>query len=231
TTVVTTTTTAQPTGSVTTIATTATQPAPTATNPVTANPTTTETVTAIPATTFSSADRKVSITGLGIDYAALMMVSQTSVPDTWLLVSSAYALAPESLTFSPPATLSFVTPASGNNYAYFIGRRVNNDWTVVSSTPGTGTIDAEIDRAGTYALMAFKPESTIQPTVSGTGQVTTPTPLVKETARPKIASIAQASPSSGASSAKPGSNGLPLTIPVIVGAIAIGIAAFAIVRR
>ena len=140
-------------------------------------PATTEmtTVTTIPATrattaapaTFNSADQQVSLTAQGVDYAALMRVSESNVPDTWLSVGSAYTIAPDSLTFDPPATLSFAVPA-GNDYAYFIGQYTGNAWTAVPSTAGAGSIDTDIDRAGTYALMAFKPESTIQPAATGT---------------------------------------------------------------
>ena len=134
--------------------------------------------------TFTSADQKVSLTASGVDYAGLMMVTATGVPDTWLSVYDPYTIAPDTLTFSPPATISFAIPAPaspGTSYAYFIGEYNNGQWTAVPSTPGYGSIDAEIDQAGTYGLMAFKPESTIQPTVTGTGQEATPTPLVQET--------------------------------------------------
>ncbi|MCX6691013.1 MAG: hypothetical protein NTW33_02900 [Methanoregula sp.] len=222
------TTTTLPTGSETAPATTDTTPSATETVGVPGiNPLATVSAPAIPVQAFYSADRKVSLKAQGIEYAALMMVSETTVPDSWLMVSRAYTIAPNSLTFSPHATISFGTPASGNDYAYFVGRRVTNDWVAVPSTAGTGTIDGEVDLAGTYALMAFKPESTIQPTVTGTAQVTTPTPLVTVTAKPKIASIAQASPSPPA--AAPTST--PLDIMVVAGALATGIALVFRARR
>jgi hypothetical protein len=197
-------------------------PATTETATVTTVP---ATVTTTAATTFYSADQQVSLAAQNVDYAALMMVSETNVPDTWLAVGSAYSVVPNSLTFDPPATLSFIPPASGNNYAYFIGQYNNNAWTAVPSSPGAGTIDADIDSAGTYALMAYKPESTVQPTATGTVQETTPTPLVQDTSAPRIASIAEgASPSAATTNT-------PLDIMVVTGAVAIGLVLFARVRR
>jgi hypothetical protein len=213
------TTTVQPTGSVTG---TAVPTATPTTYSVYIEPTESNTVKS-----FSSADRKVSLTTTGTSYAAVMMVSQPSVPDTWLLVSKAYAVAPESLTFNPPARISFVTP--GDDYAFFVARRVNSEWTPVPSTAGTGTIDAKIDRAGTYALMAYKAESTITPVPTGTAaQQTTPTPLVKETEKPKVASIAQAEPTAAPAGA---SKGAPVDPAIIAGALVIGVALFAVAKR
>jgi hypothetical protein len=183
--------------------------------------------TAAPATsTFYSADQQVSLTAQDVDYAALMMVSETNVPDTWLGVGSAYTIVPDSLSFDPPATLSFDAPSSGNDYAYFIAQYSNGAWTAVPSSPGAGTIDAAIDSAGTYALMAYKPESTIQPAATGTAQQTTPTPLVQDTSAPRIASIAQAASSSAAPT-----TGAPLDTMVVAGALAIGLVLFARMRR
>jgi len=187
------------------------------------NPTPTASATAVPGKAFYSADRKVSLQTQGIDYAALMMVSAAEVPDTWLMVSKAYTIAPDSLTFSPHATISFAIPESGNDYAYFIGRRVTNDWAAVSSTAGTGTIEGKVDLVGTYALMAFRPESTIKsestvgPAVTGTAEAATPTPLVTVAAKPKIASIAQSSPAAAPTRAS-------IDIVVVTGALAIFVA-------
>ncbi|MGD0534041.1 MAG: hypothetical protein ABR999_01180 [Methanoregula sp.] len=195
-----------------------------------------ETTTANPASvtpvvtpqTFTSADQKVTLTASGVDYAGLMMVTATGVPDTWLSISDPYVITPDTLTFSPPATISFAIPASaspGTSYAYFIGAYNNGQWTAVPSTLGDGTIDGEIDQAGTYGLMAFKPESTIQPAATGTAQQATPTPLVQETSAPRIASIAQvASPSAAPTKA-------PLDIMVVTGALAIGLVLFARMKR
>jgi hypothetical protein len=219
-------TTAVPTGSVTATATTGTTATET-TSVLATNPTPTASATAISQKTFYSADRKVTLRTQGVEYATLLMVSETKVPDSWLMVSRAYTIAPDSLAFSPHATISFVTPASGNDYAYFVGRYVTNDWAAVSSTAGTGTIDGEVDLAGTYALMAFRPESTIQPTAAGTAQATTPTPLVTVTTKPKIASIAQAAPSSPAAAP----TRTPVDVMVVAGALATGIALFARKRR
>jgi len=180
---------------------------------------------------FRSADRQVSLQTYDVDYAAVMMVGQPTVPDDWLLIGKAYAVAPETLTFSPAATLSFVTPATGNTYAYFVGQRINNEWTTVPFRSGDSTIDITITQAGTYALMAYKPESTIVPTVKSTSvELTTPTPLVRETTALKIASFAQAEPVQTTAS-QGGLPGLPVTIPVIAGAVALGIALFSVMRK
>ncbi|WP_422189708.1 hypothetical protein [Methanoregula sp.] len=200
-------------------------PTTTATATATAALTPGATTAAPAATTFYSADQQVSLTAQDVDYAALMMVSETNVPDTWLAIGSAYTIVPNSLSFDPPATLSFAAPSSGNDYAYFIGQYSNGAWTSVPSTPGAGTIDADIDSAGIYALMAYKPESTIQPAASGTAQQATPTPLVQDTSAPRIASIAQAASPSAAPT------GAPLDSTVVAGALAIGLVLFARMRR
>jgi hypothetical protein len=189
------------------------------------------TQTTVPATTFYSPDQEASLTAQGVDYAALMMVNQTDVPDTWLMIGSPYTIVPASLTFDPPATLSFATPASGNDYAYFIGQYLNNEWTAVPSTPNGGTIDAEVNQAGTYGLMAYKPESTIQLAVTGTEQQTTPTPLVQETSTPRIASIALVAGAQEAGSPAASPTSTPLDIMVVTGAVAIGLALVARARR
>jgi hypothetical protein len=67
--------------------------------------------------------------------------------------------------------------------------------------------------------MAFKPESTIQPTVTGTKQQsTTPTPLVQVTSTPRIASIAQATPAA-ASPAQSSATRAPLEGIVAISAL------------
>jgi hypothetical protein len=215
------TTTVQPSGTTTGTGTTTAIPSGTATYYPVVTSTTPVTPVVTPQT-FSSADQKVSLTTTGVDYAGLLMVKATGVPDTWLPVYDPYAIAPDTLTFPSPATISFAIPASqgsGSSYAYFIGRYLDNEWTAVPSTLGTGTINAEIDRAGTYGLMAFKPESTIQPTVTGTQQqATTPTPLVQVTSTPRIASIAQATPAA-ASAAKSSATHAPLETTVALSAL------------
>jgi hypothetical protein len=144
-----------------------------------------ETTTSTPIV-FSSADRMVTLTTDGIDYAALMMVSQVNPPEKWLMVSNAYSIAPDSLVFAKPATISFTVPASAGDYACFIALLQNDQWVVVPSRAGTTTIDATIDHVGTYALMAYKPESTIPVT---TGESTAAPVTLKGT--PRVASIAQ----------------------------------------
>ena len=110
-------------------------PTTTATATATAALTPGATTAAPAATTFYSADQQVSLTAQDVDYAALMMVSETNVPDTWLAIGSAYTIVPNSLSFDPPGTLSFAAPSSGNDYAYFIGQDSNGAWTSVPSTP------------------------------------------------------------------------------------------------
>ncbi|WP_292423503.1 hypothetical protein [Methanoregula sp.] len=221
------TTTAQPSGTTTETGTPTPNPSGTTTYyPVVSS--TTQVTPVVTPQTFTSADQKVSLTATGVDYAGLLMVTATGVPDTWLSVYDPYTIAPDTLTFSPPATISFAIPAPaspGTSYAYFIGEYNNGQWTAVPSTPGYGSIDAEIDQAGTYGLMAFKPESTIQPAATGTGQQATPTPLVQVTSTPRIASIAQvASPSAAPTKA-------PLDSMVVTGALAIGVVLFARMKR
>jgi hypothetical protein len=149
--------------------------------------------------TFYSPDRKVSLSTRGIDYAGLMMFRGAAIPADWLAIGDAYMIIPESLEFSPRATLAFTLPKNTDaNYAYFVGRYENNQWTTVPCSAGTNTIEAEIGRAGTYGLMAFRPESTLPATtVSATGggapaQDTTPAAQVTAKGTPRIASFAQA---------------------------------------
>jgi len=118
------------------------------------------------------------------------MVKGATIPADWLAVSDVYTIAPSDLVFSPPATLAFTIPkTAGSDYAYFVGRYENNNWMTVPSSAGANTIEARISRPATYALMAYRPESTIP--VTG---VTTAagTPTVKGT--PRIASVAAAEP-------------------------------------
>jgi len=209
----TTTTTTQPAADQTT-ATTTTQPGAnqteTGTTTTTTQPGTTQNpsyfitattvpATAVPSKTFYSADRKVSLTTYGVDYAGLLMVRASAIPENWLALTEAYTIAPDSLAFSPAATISFTIPKAPDpnaNYAYFIGRYANNQWFIVPSTAGTTTIEGIIDLAGTYSLMAFRPESTIPvPTTQKPGKTGTATETATETitpkGTPKIASIAQ----------------------------------------
>jgi hypothetical protein len=183
-------TTTSPTSTLTTGATTTT--AVTTTGTATPSVTTTAptgTVTAEQVKIFYSADNNVALSAQGVDYAALLIVKAENLPGDWMEISKPYTLAPENLAFSPPATISFnipQDPASGD-YAYFIGRYMNNQWVPVPSTSGGTTIQAKIGQAGTYSLMAYKPESSLP--VSGT-TTSAVTPAVKGT--PRIASIATA---------------------------------------
>lgn len=152
------------------------------------------TATALPVKTFYSADQKVSLATQGIDYAGFLMVRGAAIPADWLAISDVYTIAPDTLVFSPQATLSFTIPkAPGADYAYFVGRYENSQWTIVPSSAGTNTIEARISRAGTYGLMAYKPESTVPATgVTTAAGTAASTPTVKGT--PRIASVAAAIP-------------------------------------
>lgn len=179
---------------------------------------TTATATPTPARTFYSPDRKVSLTTYGIDYAGLLMVKLDVVPENWLAVTDAYAIAPETLSFSPEATISFTIPASAEaaDYAYFIGQYADGKWLIVQSSAGTDTISGTIDRSATYALMAFKAESTLSPSSTPAGQGTTQSGTVTPKGTPKIASIAQENtPASAATKT-------PLSFVVVIAVLVVG---------
>jgi len=182
--------------------------------------TTATTATTIPPTprTFSSADRSASVTATGVSYAGLVKIPPKDVPPTWILLSSVYSIAPDSLVFSPAATLSFAIPAPkdpGTSYAYFIGTYENGAWYILPCTATETAIEAQIERAGTFALMAFRPESTIPATTALTAKVTTPAATITVVETPKIASIAQAEPTAAPTKA-------PLGWFVVAGALAAG---------
>jgi hypothetical protein len=189
----------------------------TATSSVTTTaPTGTVTTTTVPVKTFYSADNKVALSAQSVDYAALIMVNAENIPSDWVEISSPYTLAPESLAFSPAATISFNIPqqSATADYAYFIGRYVNNQWISVPSKAGGTTIQAQISQAGTYSLMAYKPESTLP--VTGTAGTPAATPSVKGT--PRIASIATviATPQPGATTKQSPSGLLLLPIALAI---------------
>jgi hypothetical protein len=198
---------------------------PAITTPPTATGTTTaaETTASAPVV-FSSADRMVTLTTEGIDYAALLMVSQVNPPEKWLMVSDAYSIAPDSLVFAKPATISFTVPASAGDYACFIASLQNDQWVVVPSRAGTTTIDATIDHVGTYALMAYKPESTIPATTAAAGESTSAPVTLKGT--PKVASIAQEQNPAAAPTKSSPLDPLPL-----LGALAICTLAVLVIRK
>jgi hypothetical protein len=175
--------------------------------------------------TFSSADRMVKLTTQGIDYAALLMVSEANPPADWIMVSDAYKIAPDSLEFDTPGTISFSVPATTANYAYFIAQLQNDQWVVVPSTAGSGTIDAEVDHTGTYALMAYTAESTIPATTGAAGK-TTPDVTATMSGNPKVASIAQAQAAASATT-KPA----PLDLLPVLGALGICSVAVLIIRK
>jgi len=183
----------------TTITTTAAATQPTAT-----------TATQAQAKTFYSPDRKVSLTTYGTDYAGLLMVRLPGLPEGWLAISDAYAIAPEPLSFSPMATISFTIPAaSGADYAYFIGQYADGRWLIDPSHADTMTISGAIDRSATYALMAYGAESTLSPSATPTGTVT-------PKGTPKIASIAQEG-TTAATGTK-----TPLSVVGVIAALVIG---------
>jgi hypothetical protein len=210
---------------------TGTATVPVYTAPPTPSTAATGTTTAVPPTTaglsvFSSADRKVTLTTEGIDYAALLMVSNVNPPANWLMIGNAYSIAPDSLVFSTPATLSFTVPPASGDYAYFIAQLQNNEWVVVPSSAGTDTIDAQVSNVGTYALMAYRPESTIpQTTVTAAGQTTAEVTVTMK-GTPKVASIAQAAQTPAPSATKS-----PLDALTIFGALAVCSAAFLVFRK
>ncbi|MFA5268029.1 MAG: hypothetical protein WC379_08650 [Methanoregula sp.] len=207
--VTTTTTTATTTGTITSSQTTTTTTS-TATTATTTGTTTTTTATTALAKTFYSADHKVSLATEGVDYAGFMMVKGATVPADWLAVSDIYTIVPDSLSFSPKATLAFTVPASGADYAYFVGKYENGQWTTVATSAGTDTINARISGPGTFGLMAYKPESTLSSatvtTASGNtaAQDTNPaTQVMTAKGTPRIASVAAAATSSAAAASSP----------------------------
>lgn len=180
------------------------RPPPTATRPVpdqyiivptsSLPATTATTVPAVPQT-FSSVDGFASVTASRIPYAGLLKIPPKGVPPDWILISSVYSIAPDSLVFSPPATLAFAIPAPSSpetSYAYFIGTYENGTWSIVPSTATGTAIEAQIERAGAFALVAFRPESTIPATSAPTAAATPPAATLTFAETPKIASIAQA---------------------------------------
>ena len=120
--------------------------------------------------TFFSADRNVSLTVTGVEYAGLVPVTAPGVPPAWIMVSNAYAIAPDTLSFSPAATIAFFLPAgSGEGITYFIGEYVNGRWTMVPGTAQNATTAAAtIDTAGTFAFMAYRTAGTVTATPSAT---------------------------------------------------------------
>jgi len=168
--------------------------------------------------TFSSVDGLASVTATGISYAGLLKIPPKDVPPDWILISNVYSIAPDSLVFSPAATLSFAIPVPQNpetSYAYFIGTYDNGAWSMVPSTATGTTIEAQIYRAGTFSLMAFIPESRIPSTAGPTAPATRPASTMTPGGAPKIASIAQAEPTAAPTEA-------PLGWFVVAGALAAG---------
>jgi len=175
---------------------------------------------------YSSADRKAVLTTEGIDYAALLMVSEVTPPADWIMVSDAYKIAPDSLVFPTPATLAITIPATNADYAYFVAQLQNDQWVVVPSSAGTSTIDAEIDHIGTYALMAYQPESIVPATTVASGQATAADVTATPKGTPKVASIAQAQSSAAATT-----KASPLDPLPVIGALSICTVALFILRK
>ncbi len=214
----TTTTAATTTTTTTTTATTTTgsvQPVVTTTATTTAA-TTAATTQADQVRTFWSSDRRVSLTAEGIDYAALMMVRDTVFPENWLAMTDAYTIAPDSLAFDSPATITFKVPASAGDYAYFIGMKKNDRWLAVPCTAGSGTVSAEVTAPAVYALMAYKPESTVAPATAGTPSGTAAETPAFTQGTPRIASIVQAAVSTAAPAAAATKAAADL-LPVLLG--------------
>ena len=164
--------------------------------------------------TFYSADRNVSLTVQRVDYAGLLTVKASGVPPAWIPMSDAYAITPDSLTFSPPATISFRIPErpdSGPDYAYFIGMFRNNQWVIVPSTAQDNAITAVINGSGTYALMAYNLGSTV-----AVSSATTPDSVVTSGDNQSIASAVQEQ------SPQPSATKTPMSVFPVLGALAIG---------
>ncbi|MCX6689163.1 MAG: hypothetical protein NTZ39_05690 [Methanoregula sp.] len=142
---------------------------------------------------FYSVDRKVSLKTSNQDHAELISVQKNDIPSTWIQINKSYMALPETQTFQPGTTLSFTVPKlTGTDYAYFIGYYDGSRWSPLPSwANGNTIISATINKAGTYGLMAYKPESTVYPAQTPTSNHA-PVSVQKT---PKIASIAQFSPS------------------------------------
>jgi hypothetical protein len=185
--------------------------------------------TKAPVSSFSSADRVVKLTGEGIEYAAILMVSEVNPPADWVMVTDAYKIAPESLVFSTPVTLSFKVPSTAGDYAYFIAELKDDEWIVVSSSAGDDTIDTETDHVGTFALMGYKPESTLPATTSGGNSQVTDATTSAVTAKGtlRVASIAQEQQTAAPATTKPS----PLDPLPVIGALAICSLALFVIRK
>ena len=165
--------------------------------------------------TFFSADRNVSLTVQRVDFAGLVTVKATGVPATWTLLGDAYTIAPDSLTFSIPATISFSIPNTtdcGVNYTCFIGQNRNGQWFIVNSTVQNSTIAAAIDRAGTFALMAYKNESRMAVFPSATPAGT----MTPESTPTTVSVVQETSPA-------PAPTKSPMSVLPVLGAFVIGI--------
>jgi hypothetical protein len=184
---------------------------------ITANVTTTTTpapTTTVSNKTFFSADRNVSLTAQGTEYAGLVWANATGVPGDWIRVGDAYRIAPDSLSFSPAATIIFRLPEQViGNSSYFVASYTSSKWVIVPGTAQNNTtISADISKAGTFALMTYKPESSMP--VSGTE-------------RP-AGTIMTGDASANASGAQetlptPAATKTPISIMPVFGALAIGI--------
>ncbi|MCX6688454.1 MAG: hypothetical protein NTZ39_01970, partial [Methanoregula sp.] len=198
----------------------------------------TATSTTVPASskTFYSADRTVSITAEGVDYIGLLSVDAKNIPAGWITLGDAYTIAPDNLALYPAGDLTITLPTqtnSGADYAYFIGQYQNGEWGVVPSSPANNAIKIKINKAGTYALMALKSESSVPATVSttaatGSSAIQSPTASGSPTPKgtPKIASIALAETPVPALTKK-----APLDILVVFGALGIFGAVLVIRKR
>jgi hypothetical protein len=164
--------------------------------------------------TFFSADHHASLTVQKGERAGLVAVTPTGVPSAWTAVGDAYTVNPKSVIFSPAATISLSIPEHAAYDAasvYFIGGLKNNEWVRLPSTVQNTTVTADIDGAGTYAIMVYKPESTPVPTtVPSAGTITTGD-------TPQDGAVGQET------SATPASPLLTMSILPVFGALAIGI--------
>jgi hypothetical protein len=165
---------------------------------------------------FYSVDRKVSLKTSNLDHLELISVQKNNLPATWIQINKTYMLLPETQTFPSEAILSFTVPnLPGTDFAYFIGRYDGTQWSSLpSSVSGDTMVSAPIRKAGTYGLMAYKPENI----ASEVNVPTTNNAPASVQKTPKIASIAQTSPAAGKETQAPAS-----IIPVCGALIATGL--------
>ncbi|MCX6690538.1 MAG: hypothetical protein NTW33_00455 [Methanoregula sp.] len=162
---------------------------------------------------FTSVDGKVLLTTTKVDYAGILPVTISNLPDDWLAITDAYAISPSTLTFEPAADLSFTFPTKTGSIpynTYFMGQYQNGKWIVVPSISANNVVKIKINASGTYALMALKPISSTTSTGSSTPTASASQQAVTTSGTPGITPITKAADTP----AKP----TPLSIIPIIGA-------------